>query len=296
MNGRIVDIKRMTVHDGPGIRTTIFMKGCPLHCPWCHNPESIAAKPEIGFFKRKCVGCGECAEVCPNGAHIFQNGEHIFKRELCVGCGKCVEACLPGALEYYGRKISVEDVVKKVLEDKTFYEKSGGGCTISGGEPLLQVEFCVELFKKLKYQKIHCAIDTSGAVPWSAFEKVLPLTDLFLYDVKHIDKKLHQEQIGSSNKMILENLKHLSECSRPIEIRIPTIPGFNADEKSMTAIGQYLSGLKNITAVKLLPYHQARSKYETVGYSDTMLNVTPPMQEQIAYWSELLRQFGLNVK
>ncbi len=294
MKGRLADIKRLSVHDGPGIRTTLFLKGCPLVCHWCHNPESISPKPEIGFLKKQCIGCGKCTKVCPVGAHVFRDGIHFFSHELCTACGKCVEVCLPGALEYYGREISVEEAVAAVLEDKTFYANSGGGCTISGGEPLLQAGFCAEVFKLLQANGVHCVIDTSGAVTWESFETVLPCTDMFLYDVKHTDERLHQEHTGSSNRRILNNLKRLSKCGVPIEIRIPTIPGFNADDKSMAAMGKLLNGLKNIVAVRLLPYHLARSKYEAVGHPDTMPHVPVPDTVAMANSETILRQSGLN--
>lgn len=297
MKARLVDIKRMAVHDGPGIRTTIFLKGCPLRCCYCHNPESILPEPEIGFLKKKCIGCGQCAEVCPNHAHSFRDGIHVFDRSKCTACGKCVEACLPGALEYYGRETTVERAVAVVLEDKTFYANSGGGCTISGGEPLSQAKFCAELFKCLRNNRIHCAIDTSGAVPWTAFETVLPYTDMFLYDVKHTDDQRHRGYTGSSNHLILSNLERLSQCGVPIEIRIPVIPEFNSDEASLDAIDKWLSRLSNIVAVQLLPYHElARSKYETVGHPDTMPHVPVPTPEQMHFAAARLTKFGLNVK
>ena len=295
MKGRLLDIKRLSVHDGPGIRTTIFMKGCPLHCRWCHNPESISPKPEIGLLKKKCIGCGKCAKVCLVGAHVFRDGIHLFNHELCTACGKCVEACLPGALEYYGKEMDVAETVAAVLEDKTFYANSGGGCTISGGEPLLQAGFCAEVFKLLRKEGVHCAIDTSGAVKWESFETVLPCTDMFLYDVKHTDARLHREHTGSSNRRILVNLKRLSECGVPIEIRIPIIPGFNADEKSMDAMGELLDGLSNIAGVRLLPYHLARSKYATVGHADTMPDVPAPTPEQMSRAACILTNLGLKV-
>ncbi len=296
MNGRITDIKRLAVHDGPGIRTTIFLKGCPLRCRWCHNPESIELEPEIGYFPQKCIGCGKCVAVCPTRAHQMVDGKHIFKHELCIGCGKCVPVCLGEALEYYGREISVEDAAAAVMEDQTFYRESGGGCTVSGGEPLLQDKFCGELFRVLKKNGIHCAVDTSGAVPWTAFESVLPYTDLFLYDLKHTDEARHREQVGAGNRIILDNLRHLAQCGVPIEIRIPLIPGFNADADSINAAGKLLARLDNIIGVRLLPYHFARSKYAVVGHADTMPTVTPPTPEQVAAASEQLRRFGLVVK
>lgn len=295
MTGRLVSVQRLCVHDGPGIRTTLFLKGCSLACRWCHNPETLSPKPEIGFHARKCVGCGKCAEVCPQGAHSFVEGSHHFDRGSCTACGKCVAACLPGALEYYGREVSVEEAVAAVLEDRTFYATSGGGCTVSGGEPLLQAEFCAELFRALHAAGVHCAVDTSGAVSWQSFETVLPYTDLFLYDVKHIDEQIHREHTGSGNGMILENLTRLAESGVPIEVRIPLIPGFNANQESLSALGKWLSRMPNIAGVRLLPYHLARSKYETVGRRDTMPHVPLPTPEQVREAAAVLEGWGLEV-
>lgn len=295
MQGRLLDIKRLCVHDGPGIRTTLFLKGCPLQCRWCHNPESISPAPEIGLLHRKCLACGKCAEVCPSGAQLFRDGVHVLNHKVCTACGKCVAACLTGALEYYGEMVSAEEACASVLADRTFYATSGGGCTISGGEPLVQAGFCAEVFRLLGAEEIHRALDTSGAVPWERFERVLPYTDLFLYDVKHVDDGVHRQHTGCSNRQILENLRRLSDCCVPIEIRIPTIPGFNADEASMAAIAKLLSGLPNIVGVRLLPYHLARSKYETVGRADTMPKVAPPDAAAMAQAAALLRRYGLVV-
>ena len=200
--------------------------------------------------------------------------------EQCAGCGVCEEACLGRALRLYGRTLTVEEACRTVLEDRAFY-RDGGGVTLSGGEPLLQAEFCAELFKLLKREGIHCAIDTSGAVEWESFEKVLPRTDLFLYDVKHVDDRPHRQHTGGSNRRILSNLRRLTECGVPVEIRIPVIPGFNDDPENAGAIGGLLGGLRNIALVRLLPYHPARSKYEAIGRADTMPEAEAPSKARM---------------
>jgi glycyl-radical enzyme activating protein len=297
MTAIFVNIKRFAVHDGPGIRTTIFLKGCSLNCRWCHNPESISPGPELGLLRQKCIGCGKCVDVCPNVAHSISNCNHHFDRDKCKVCGKCVETCYSDALEYHGNEISVDEAEAAILEDKEFYVNSGGGCTLSGGEPLLQTEFCASLFKRLRQNGVHCAIDTSGAVPWHKFETVLPYTDMFLYDVKHIDDKCHREHTGTSNRLILSNLEKLMQYDIPVEIRIPVIPGFNADKKSLGSIGKWLSRFSDIVTVQLLPYHElARSKYVAVGHHDTMPHVSVPTPEQMCAAVAGLNKFGLNVK
>ena len=293
MNGVLVEVKRFAVHDGPGIRTTLFLKGCSLACRWCHNPETISPRAEIGLVSRKCIGCESCAAACPEGAHVFRDGTHLFDRTRCVACGRCVDACLPGALEYYGREVSVSEVVAAVLEDRTFYTHSGGGCTFSGGEPLFQAEFCAAVCKRLREAGTHCAIDTSGAVPWESFETVLPEVDLFLYDLKDLDDRRHREYTGSSNRPILENLHRLSSRGVPIEIRIPLIPGINDADSDLQATGEFLQGLANVTKVRLLPYNGlARSKYEAVGRPDTMPDVPTPDAAAMAHAAAVLRRSG----
>ena len=295
MTGRLVEVKRFAVHDGPGIRTTLFLKGCPLACRWCHNPETISPDPEVGLVGSKCVGCGRCAAVCPAGAHVLRGGTHLFERSRCTVCGRCVDACLPGALEYYGSCVSVEEAVAAVLEDRTFYAESGGGCTLSGGEPLLQPEFCAAVCERLRRAGVHCAIDTSGAVPWEAFETVLPHVDLFLYDLKHMDDRRHRECTGVSNRLVLGNLGRLSLRGVPTEVRIPLIPGVNDADGDLRAAGEFLRGLAGITRVRLLPYHAlARSKYEAVGRPDTMPDGPAPDASAMAHAAAVLRGCGLD--
>lgn len=290
--GILCDIKRFAVHDGPGVRTTLFLKGCPLHCLWCHNPESIRPEPELGLRLHKCTLCGECAKVCP--CHRIENGRHLFDRTRCTACGKCVEACLFDALVLYGTQMTPAEAAEAVLEDRTFYELSGGGATVSGGEPLLQPEFCAELFTLLKREKIHTAADTCGDVPWSAFETVLPVTDLFLYDFKHPDAARHRELTGHGNERIKENLLRLGKSGKPVEIRIPLIPGLNMDDDTLNRSAEFLAGVKNLTGIRLLPYHSlARSKYNTIGRPDTMPNAAPPTTEAMRRAAEPFRRAGL---
>jgi len=290
--GILCDIKRFAVHDGPGVRTTLFLKGCPLHCLWCHNPESIRPEPELGLRLHKCTLCGECAKICP--CHKIGNGRHIFDRANCTACGKCVEACLFDALVLYGTRMTPAEAAEAVLEDRMFYELSGGGATVSGGEPLLQPGFCAELFAILKREKIHTAVDTCGDVPWSAFETVLPVTDLFLYDFKHPDAAKHRELTGHGNERIKENLLRLGTTGKPIEIRIPLIPGLNMDDDALNRSAEFLAGVKNLTGIRLLAYHSlARSKYETVGRPDTMPNAAPPTAEAMRHAADLFRKAGL---
>ena len=278
--GTVFEVKRFAVHDGPGVRTVLFLKGCPLRCRWCHNPEGVEPGPQLAYHDHKCLNCGECVTACPRHAHGLVDGKHVIDRTKCVACGACVEVCLGRALKFFGRRLTVEEACTAALEDRAFYT-DGGGVTLSGGEPLLQAEFCAELFKLLKKEGIHCAIDTSGAVPWESFEKVLPCADIVLYDVKHVDDRLHREHTGTSNRQIVENLKRLTQCNVPVEIRIPVIPGFNDDPESVDAIGRLLGGLRNVVGVRLLPYHPAHSKYEAIGCADTMPEVEAPSKDTI---------------
>lgn len=260
----ITDIKRFAVHDGDGIRTTVFFKGCPLKCVWCHNPESISFKAQTAFYKNKCIGCGECKK-------------ENFTPDDCLG----------EAQVRYGKEITVEELLPLLLEDKDFYETSGGGVTLSGGECLCQSDFCAAILKALKEEGINTAVDTCGFVKKDAIDKVMPYTDVFLYDVKALDEAVHIRCTGQSNKVILENLKYIDSCNKSIEIRIPYVPEFNDDE--ISAIANFLKTLKNVKAVKILPYHNyAGSKYESLNMENT-LPLVLPTAEQIKIAEEIVK-------
>ena len=268
---KIFDIQRNSFVDGPGIRTTVFFKGCNLKCKWCHNPESQNSDTQMMFYKDKCTGCGKCAEVCPN------------KLEKCDFCGKCTMLCPSDARQICGKEITSDALIKELVKDKMFYETSDGGVTFSGGECMLQIDFLEEILKKCKENGLHTAVDTAGNVPYEYFERILPYTDLFLYDVKCIDEALHKEGTGVSNKRILENLKKLSdEACTEIIIRIPVIKGYNGSENEMGRIADFIGKLR-IKSVELLPYHKmGEHKYSALGMDEFVFEV-PSEEEMTAF-------------
>ena len=291
MHAIISDLKRFAVHDGDGIRTTVFLKGCSLKCVWCHNPEGIGFKPQLAFYKDKCIDCGECVSLCPSGAHKIGEHGHSFDRSLCIGCGKCSEVCLGNALTFYGKKMTVDELIPLLLEDKEFYETSGGGVTVSGGECLCQADFCAELLKKLKENGIHTAVDTCGFVSQNTLDKVIPYTDIFLYDVKAVDEAVHIKCTGQPNRQILKNLKYIDSCNKPIEVRIPFVPEYNANE--IDKIGELLATLKNLTKVRVLPYHNyAGSKYKSLDMENTLPEKLPD-DESLKNAIETLKKYGI---
>lgn len=274
MKARIFEIKRFAVHDGNGIRTTVFFKGCPLKCVWCHNPEGLDFKPQLAFYENKCVSCGECGKVCAQNAHTFPEGLHVFDRSQCIACGKCEAVCPRSALTLYGKEVTIDELMPTLLEDADFYRTSGGGVTLSGGECLLQADFCAGLLKRLKENGISTAVDTCGYVPKASIQKVMPYTDVFLYDVKAFDEQVHIQCTGHSNKLILENLKEIDAAGIPVEIRIPYVPGYNDDQ--MEKIAAFLSDLKNISGIRILPYHNyAGSKYRALAMDNTLPGQLP---------------------
>jgi pyruvate formate lyase activating enzyme len=303
MNGIVFDIRRFSIHDGPGIRTTVFLKGCPLRCFWCHNPEGLRPKPEIQFFSSRCIGCGECVRACPEGAQgLSAEDGRVFNRELCVVCGQCVETCYPGGLQITGQAMTVEEVVLEVLKDRTFYETSNGGVTLSGGEPLLQAEFSLALLRRCLEEGLHTAVETTGFARWETLAEFLPLTDLFLMDLKHMDEAKHRQATGVSNERILANARQLAQSGKPVLFRVPVVPGVNDTPAEIAAIAQFVQELAaqaepGRIELELLPFHRmATDKYTSLGMDYRARELQTPPKEQMAALAEAARQVGVAVR
>jgi len=297
MNGVIFDIKRYSINDGPGIRTTVFFKGCPLRCAWCHNPEGQDPNLELIYRESRCIGCLECLKDCPSGA-LSQVGKRIsLNRTECVFCGNCWETCQSEALSIVGREVTSEEIMKEVAKDVVFYEESGGGVTFSGGEPLLQADFLSALTRECMIQGIHVAVDTCGCVPFEAFDRLLDRVDLFLYDIKFIDDERHRRYSGASNQQILENLRRLAENGSNVTVRLPIIPSINDDNENVERTAGFLASLSNVRDVDLLPYHRAGiEKYRSLGRSYKLGKIRPPSKERIGWIKEKLEAYGLRVE
>jgi len=254
--GFVFDIERAASHDGPGIRTTVFFKGCPLQCHWCHNPESWRRYPELGLRRARCIGCGECVKVCKVQAISLVDGHSVTDSRLCKLCGDCVNACTAGARQIIGQEMTVSQVMVEIEKDVIFYDRSGGGVTFSGGEPLMQPEFLLALVTACQVKKIHTAIDTSCYAEPQIIEKVSQIANLFLCDLKHMNSKTHERFTGVGNNLILDNIRRLSQAGVKIIIRIPVIPGFNDDQANIEATGKFIASLPAVTRIDILPYNR----------------------------------------
>jgi len=264
--GVVFDVKRFALHDGPGIRTTVFLKGCPLSCSWCHNPESQSPKAELMFSQEQCIGCGTCIPRCPVEAITMFHEVARTNRDLCTACGECVGACSAGARAIAGAAWSVDSLLEEIEKDLLFYDESGGGVTLSGGEPLAQSAFAISLLEACRERRIHTTVDTCGYAEWKVMESVARLTDLFLYDVKHVDDDRHRELTGVSNRKILENLRRLDGGGSALWIRYPVIPEANDAHADTAALGEFVGGLKSVEAIHLLPFHRGgETKLERLG-------------------------------
>ena len=290
---RIVGIKHLAVHDGPGIRSTVFLKGCPLRCLWCHNPERVRPEPEIALRQGKCGGCGACAAVC--SCHHVEGNLHTIDRKNCIGCGRCVEACLFDALTLYGQEMTVEAVLAEVLRDRGFYAESGGGVTVSGGEPMLQIDFLTELFRKAKAQGIHTTLDTSGnpftreGERFEKIRKLLKVTDLVMLDIKHIDDEQHKILTGQTNRNILDMARYLDEIGKPMWIRHVLVPERSDKDEYLIRLDAFIQSLHNVQKVEVLPYHTLGAyNWKELGYEYPLEGIDPPTQERFKNANQLL--------
>ncbi len=296
MQGIITQIQRFSVHDGPGIRTTVFFKGCNLRCFWCHNPETHRLEPELQLQLARCIGCGACLAICPVGAHRLEDGQRRFDRELCQACGRCAAECYAEALVLVGRQVSVEEVMADILADRPFYESSDGGVTLSGGEPLLQPAFAAALLAACRVAGLHTAIETAAHVPWERLEALLPLLDLIMLDIKLLDDAAHREVTGVSNRRILENARRLGATGVPLIVRTPVVPGVNDTAEAIGAIAQWIAPLPNLARYELLPFHpMAAGKYESLERAYAARNLARPTPENMEALADIARWHGLAV-
>jgi pyruvate formate lyase activating enzyme len=302
---KVFDVQGYSINDGPGIRQTIFLQGCPLKCLWCHSPESQSFEGRILWLGAKCVGCLSCVAACPTGARSLEEpidasiakGRIICDWEKCTKCGNCEKACLSKALYYSGTDRSIAELMRRIEQERPFYDKSGGGVTVSGGEALCQADGVAELLKRCKDVGISTAVDTCGFVPWQQFEKVLPYTDIFLYDIKAIDSERHLWATAVRNELIIENLKKLAAAKARLHIRLPLIPNFNTGTEDIVAIKNLLLEIKEaVELVQLLPYHNlGTAKYDRLGASAPELDTFVPGDDMITSIANIFEEADFKV-
>ena len=295
--GIVFDVRKYSIHDGPGIRTAVFLKGCPLSCSWCHNPEGQSPKIEMIKRDNRCIQCGECLAICKQGAFSQAEGQILYDRSKCNLCGDCITECYAEALELIGKKMSVEEVFQQVKADLPFYEQSQGGVTFSGGEPLMQPHFLQALLSKCHQEGIHTALDTCGYANWKVIDNLRQDVDLFLYDLKVLDDALHQKYTGVSNKLILKNLQRLSDLNHTIIVRFPLIPGINDNEAQVRQLADFVNSLPNITEIDILPYHSsALNKYNSLGLDYSLKGLLAPQDQKIQEIAQILKNYRFTVK
>ena len=296
-SGTVFNIQKYSVQDGPGIRTTVFLKGCPLCCQWCHNPESISPRREMIVIENRCIACGECRAACPFGETIAGEGPLPARPDQCTLCGECVDACPTGARQMIGRTMTVDEVMDEVVKDQVFYETSGGGVTISGGEPLLQPKFLLALLKAMRTASLNAVLDTTGYGCTEHLLTAAGLSDLVLYDLKAFEEQRHRALTGVSNRSILSNLQALDDIHRNVWIRLPVVPGFNDDLAELEKIANLVADLRSVTLVNLLPFHRSGlHKYERLGQVHGLDGVTAPSEELMERVADVFRDRKLPTK
>ena len=294
-SGIIFNIQKFSVHDGPGIRTTVFMKGCPLHCLWCANAESINSESELGIIRALCDGCKKCSEACPEKV-INSNTDNGIQidRDGCTACGECVNVCYKGALTIYGKQVSIDDIVKEICRDESFFKNSGGGVTVSGGEPLRQADFVAALFEKCRKADIHTCLDTSGFAASEKLQEVLRVTDYILFDIKHMDPAIHHRFTGQSNALILENAKIAATSGAEMLFRIPLIADVNDTISNITETARFIKSLDIDITVELLPYHRlGAGKYQTLDKPYPGKSFSLPLPQQVKSVKQKFEQLNV---
>lgn len=294
--GILFNIQGYCIHDGPGIRTSVFLKGCPLCCSWCQNPESHSPLPELFFAEEKCTGCGKCIPACPGKAIRLQEKKSRTDRKLCKSAGLCVDACPNEARAVIGRRATADEVFKEIAADALFYRESGGGVTLSGGEPLAQPEFAASILKKCRDAGFHTALDTCGYASWTAAGKVLRYVNLVLFDFKHMNPEIHRKYTGVSNELILQNAEKIHhEMSIPMWARVTLVPGFNDSVENIEATARFIADrLSNAIPVHLLPYHRlGEAKWEKLGGDNVVGSIEIPAERQLVECSRIFKSFGL---
>lgn len=295
MDGIVFDIQRFALHDGPGIRTTVFLKGCPLRCVWCHNPESQAFEPQISFNAERCTDSFRCMAACASPAHKIRDGHHVYDHRFATDCGPCIDACPTGALSWIGRSMSVDEIMAEVVRDRAYYDRTGGGMTLSGGEPLAQPIFAIALLQAAKAAGIHTCVDTSGQAASRHFRRAAEVTDVFLFDFKVADPSLHLELTGATNELILENLALLDELDARVILRCPLIPGLNDSADHLRAITSLSRRYRCIHQVEILPFHAyGREKAERIGRPLQLPGLPSATTLQVEKWHASLTDMGCN--
>ncbi|WP_255374288.1 glycyl-radical enzyme activating protein [Tissierella sp. P1] len=288
-------MQRCSIHDGPGIRTLVFLKGCPLECLWCANPESQNPKPEISSLFKRCIGCGICEKVCPQNTITVDDGVYEINNELCDNCGLCAEECYALSKQMIGRKVTVDEIMEEIKKDAVFYKKSGGGVTLSGGEPLSQADFSLEVLKRCKDMNIHTSIETSGYCDNSVIKNIAEYLDLIYFDIKHMDSEKHKMYTGVPNERILENLKTFNSMRKDIIVRVPIIPTYNDSVDNIKSVAKSCLSLKSVKKIELLPYHNlGEYKYKSIGKDYKLSSLKEPSVESMNRLCNIIKDVGID--
>ena len=295
--GLITDIQRFSLNDGPGIRSTVFFKGCNMHCTWCHNPETISMKNNLLFYGQKCIGCGKCFEVCPVQVHELRGGKHLIHREKCIACGKCADECYAQALVMAGKEVDTDYVINEVIQDKLYYTNSKGGVTLSGGEVLMQMDFAKDICDRLHNEGIEVAIESNMSLPFTEIKELIDKVDLVMMDVKLFDDEEHIKYTGITNKNVLDNLCELNKIGKPVIVRTPLIPGVTDSVENLRNIAKLLEGMDNIICYELLNFNPlGDTKYRSLDKENPFEGEKPFNNSYLEEIKEKIKDINVNVK